>query len=170
MGTADIKNTVTDMAAKAIKASGEFAKTAKIRLSIASEEANLNAMYTEVGKKVREIYDYGGSLGAVFDEKYRAMREQSEKIDALKEQVNTIKGVRECPFCGKSVPKEADFCPKCGKSAVSVDYSNPAFFAQTEEPVREQQQSESPQFSTCRVCGKQSPRGEKFCLSCGRLL
>ncbi|MDR0958126.1 MAG: zinc ribbon domain-containing protein [Clostridiales bacterium] len=178
MSASDIKNIAFDVAGKVIKSSGEFAKTAKLKLQVSTEEQRLNALYMEIGKKVKEIYDYGGSLGSVFDEKYREISIITNKINELKERVNTIKGVRDCPFCGASVPKESGYCPKCGKSTTTVDFSNQALFTPTEDvppPIPEQSpipetSTNGQEFVTCRSCGKQSPKGDKFCLSCGRWL
>ena len=49
-----------------------------------------------------------------------------------------------CPHCGKEIPKESRFCPKCG-SPVSTAKKN----------------------TTCPTCGKELPAGANFCSSCG---
>lgn len=50
----------------------------------------------------------------------------------------------DCPHCGKEIPKESRFCPKCG-SPVSTAKMN----------------------TTCPTCGKELPAGANFCSSCG---
>jgi len=83
-------------------------------MSVATEQNTLKNLHLEIGKKVHEIYQYGGSLGKFFDEKYREIEACEIKIEELKEQISLIKGTRECSKCGKSAERTAEFCPKCG--------------------------------------------------------
>ena len=56
--------------AKAVKTvkdgTGELYQTTKINVDLGKEQDNLKKLYYEIGKKVHEIYQYGGSLGKVF--------------------------------------------------------------------------------------------------------
>jgi len=119
----DIKNTLFNLTKKATTASGDLLKTTKLNFNLSTEEASLNKLYVEIGKKVHEIYLYGGSLGKFFDEKYREIETCEQKIAELKEQIGVIKGTRDCPKCGKAVERSAEFCPKCG---LKMDSAAPA--------------------------------------------
>jgi hypothetical protein len=110
----DIKGTLLSITRNVGKTSSVLVKTTKLSVTLAQEQEALKALYVEIGKKVHEIYQYGGTLGKFFDEKYREIEGLERKIDGLKEEIAKIKGVKECPKCGKQVDKNAEFCPKCG--------------------------------------------------------
>ncbi|MCL2841019.1 MAG: zinc ribbon domain-containing protein [Defluviitaleaceae bacterium] len=110
----DFQSTIANIARNVTKTSGDLLKSTKLSMSLSSEEANLKNIHYEIGKKVHEIYQYGGSLGEFFDAKYYEIEECERKIADLKEQIGVIKGTRDCPKCGKKVERIAEFCPKCG--------------------------------------------------------
>jgi len=110
----DLKDTLMKFTKGVTKTSGELLKSTKLSLALASEEDKLKQIYTEIGKKVHEIYQYGGSLGKFFDEKYLEIQKTEAGIQSLRDQMDTVKGVRTCSKCGASVERTAGFCPKCG--------------------------------------------------------
>ena len=110
----DIRETLTNITKNMTKSSGDLFKSTKLSMSVSTEQNNLKNLYMEIGKKVHEIYQYGGNLGKFFDEKYREIEACELRIQELKEQIGQIKGTRECSKCGKSAERTAEFCPKCG--------------------------------------------------------
>ncbi len=163
----DIKKTILGFTKNVAKTSNELLKTTKLNLNISSEEENLKSLYLEIGKKVHEIYAYGGSLGKFFDEKYAEIQKVEQNIQALREQLSIAKGVKVCPKCGRNVESGAEFCPKCGASlAGGMPAPEPAHVSAAEpEP-----EPPKPAGKTCPSCGAQNESGAKFCLSCGRIL
>ena len=188
---ADIRDTLTNFTKSVTKSSGDLFKTTRLSMSVSTEQNNLKALYHEIGKKVHEIYQYGGSLGKFFDEKYREIEACETKISELKEQISQIKGTRECPKCGKSAERTAEFCPKCGIRLADGPGEEPAFAA-PEQPtpvipaVSEPSRIETPPppapspsipeptppktTRQCRVCSAENELNTKFCLSCGRIV
>ncbi|MDR0272972.1 MAG: zinc ribbon domain-containing protein [Clostridiales bacterium] len=116
----DIRDTLTNAAKSVTKTSGDIYKKAKLNMSLSTEESKLKSLYTEIGKKVHEIYQYGGSLGKFFDEKYVEILTLERSIAEMKEQIGIIKGVRTCTKCGNNIVITSDFCPKCGTSATGA--------------------------------------------------
>jgi len=110
----DIKGTIFNITKSVTKTSGDLLKTTKLSMNLSSEETNLKNLYMEIGKKVHEIYQYGGSLGKFFDEKYLEIEASERKIADIREQISVIKGTRVCTKCGKTVDRSAEFCQKCG--------------------------------------------------------
>jgi len=127
---ADITGKIASMTKSASKATGDLFKTTKLNLSLSNEQAALNKRYVEIGKKVHEIYQYGGSLGELFDKFYIDIQAHEAKMEEIKTQIAVIRGVRECPTCNKPVERTSDFCSKCGTSLVPItaphDDPNPA--------------------------------------------
>jgi len=186
----DIKSTIFNITKSVTKTSGDFLKTTKLSMNLSTAENDLKNLYLETGKKVHEIYMYGGTLGKFFDEKFLEIEACERKITELRDQINAVKGTKSCPKCGKSLDRAAEFCQKCG---VRVELSASVMPPTVDVPMHE---SPSPKttkhtfeevpvaptldFGTaelvqkslpkCKVCGSENEVGTKFCLSCGRLI
>ncbi|MDR1688416.1 MAG: zinc ribbon domain-containing protein [Clostridiales bacterium] len=177
----DIKESIMKITSTIAKTSGEMLKTTKISFSLSAEEDKLKAIYTDIGKKVAEIYQYGGSLGKVFDEKYLEVVKQEDKIQKLRQQLETIKGVKTCPKCLAQMDKDAEFCSKCGYRAsgaadltgedtVSAHKAPGLADEYMPEAETRQEHIEDKPVKVCRACGKQNDANDKFCLFCGRMM
>jgi len=134
----DIRETLTNFTKNVTKSSGDLFKTTRLSMSVSTEQNNIKNLHLEIGKKVHEIYQYGGNLGKFFDEKYREIEACELRIEELKEQISQIKGTRECSKCGKSAERTAEFCPKCGIRMVasSAEATAPV---QAHEPAAQEQ-------------------------------
>lgn len=162
--------------AKAVRtvkdSTGEMYTTAKINIDLGKEQEHLNKLYYEIGKKVHEIYQYGGSLGKFFDEKYLEIKEVEERIEELQKKIEEIKKVRVCTECGKEIEKGAKFCPKCGASMSNIPEKE-AVVQSSEKPIEiEKNDASKPPKETkiCPTCQSENKIEDKFCLSCGRAL
>ena len=187
----DIKKGIMNATRSIAKGSGTFLKTTKLSMTLSNEEANMKSLYIEIGKKVHEIYSYGGSLGEFFDKKYQGLLEQQKKIDDIREAMEIAKGVKTCPNCAKTSPRTSTFCPKCGESMGDVPetvdarpYEAPIAptptvptMAASEVPLTENSVP-APTITpepvakgkVCNVCGNENDPFDRFCLSCGRIL
>jgi len=177
----DIRDKIFSLTKNAAKTSGEFFKSTKLSMSLSTEENNLRSLYMEIGKKVHEIYQYGGTLGKFFDEKYLEIEALEGKISDIREQISSIKGVKICTKCGKSVDRTAEFCHKCG---IRVELGHEGFSPTSEQPANIQipelqpealpkeiiETIETTHVRNCRVCNSTNESTAKFCLSCGRIL
>jgi ribosomal protein L40E len=187
----DIKEKLLNITRSVSKTSGDLLKTTKLGMNVSTEESNLKNLYIEIGKKVHEIYQYGGSLGKFFDEKYLEIEACERKIADIKEQISVIKGTRVCVKCGKTMERTAEFCQKCGVR-MEFEYTP----AEEEYQAAQQPQQLPPPVETvhapppvqpppapipvpsepetairvCRVCNSKNDFAAKFCLSCGRIL
>ena len=173
----DLKKGFVGVTKAITKGSGALIKTTKISLSLTNEESKLNSLYTEIGKKVHEIYRYGGSIGEYFDEKYQQILEQQRRIDELKAARDVAKGIVTCAKCGKTSPRGSVFCPKCGGSigeGEAAEESEAAFVeAGQMPPVINEEPPAVPEVvltKICNVCGSANAVSDRFCLSCGRIL
>ncbi|MCL2286074.1 MAG: zinc ribbon domain-containing protein [Firmicutes bacterium] len=183
----DLKNTLFNITKSVSKTSGDLLKSTKLSMNLSTEENNLKNLYSEIGKKVHEIYQYGGSLGKFFDEKYLEIEASERKIADIKEQISVIKGTRICSKCGKNVDRTAEFCQKCG---IRVELGYAPAEEQTHSTTSQQSPAQEydftpspappqpvlppaaqePALRICRVCNYKNEVTAKFCLSCGRIL
>jgi len=182
----DIGGTILNFTKNVTKSSGDLFKTTRLSMNVSSEQTNLKNLYLEIGKKVHEIYQYGGTLGKFFDEKYLELEACERKINELKDQIAQIKGVRECTKCGKSAERTAEFCPKCGIrfGAIGTETSDPTGQSQPASVLEPQSTPieidiptaptvpppAAPSTRSCRVCGMENDASTRFCLSCGRIV
>jgi len=186
----DIKGTLLNLTKSVTKTSGDLLKSTKLSMNLSSEEGNLKGLYLEIGKKVHEIYQYGGSLGKFFDEKFLEIEACERKICELKEQISVIKGTKNCPKCGKSVERTADFCQKCGirvelglaghglpasheTSSLNTQEQNTVTQPEVLPHITESMEiphTPEPVLRSCRVCNYKNENTTKFCLSCGRIM
>ena len=188
----DIRETLANLAKNATKSSGDLFKTTKLSMAVSTEQTNLKNLYLEIGKKVHEIYQYGGTLGKFFDDKFHELEACERKIEELKEQISHIKGIRECGKCGKTAERTAEFCPKCGIRLIDApagEFASPQPAVPPEINMSEYTPSPvgappapaaptppapapppEPTTRSCRVCGMENDINTKFCLSCGRIV
>jgi len=140
----DIRETISNFTKNVTKSSGDLFKTTRLSMAVTSEQTVLKNLYQEIGKKVHEIYQYGGSLGKFFDEKYLEIEASEKKIEELKEQISQIKGVRECIKCGKTAERTAEFCPKCGIRLAAASPDERAATTEQAPPVDPSQPAQHP--------------------------
>ncbi|MDR1913578.1 MAG: zinc ribbon domain-containing protein [Clostridiales bacterium] len=169
----DIKGSILKFAHNVTKTSNEFIKSTKLQISLSSEEENLKKIYMDIGKKVHEIYQYGGTLGKFFDDKYSELEQQESKILELRKQLDLVKSVKNCANCGASVARNAEFCPKCGNRMglpveAAPDYSPPS--ASDAPSPNSPAPPPEKTYKICANCKSKNDVEANYCLTCGRLI
>jgi len=106
---------VKDFFDVACKKTDEMVTTSKQKFDIASIEGKRAKLYQILGKKYynelknTEIEDV--KIKSLVDE----IKSMTQKIDALRESVNSTKNKRSCPSCGAAVDKLSVYCNICGE-------------------------------------------------------
>ncbi len=115
----DIFDKISDTAIAIGKEVSDRAKDvggyAKLQYEIRTREGYLNELYQEIGKKYYE--EHKDDEDADFAEVDGLLAELKEMREELMER----KGAEKCPKCGNYVPKDADYCSKCGEQLKGVD-------------------------------------------------
>ena len=161
-----------------------MAETNKLNGRINSALSEINKKYTEIGRAVKLRL-----LDTVDDEEVKSLAAEIDallsEVSQMKEQVNTLKGLKNCSGCGASINADVVFCPICGtkqevKAAKSeqlpiteAECSQPAAvpqFVPSDEfkPVISEQPEAASIF--CTECGHKETSGTKFCSECGNKL
>ena len=112
----DIKKTISETASSTGKKAGELVNKTKVRFALANMQTDLDELYERLGKLHYDALSTGADNGT----KESAL---ITKIDSLKADMEILKAEiglfpkrgKECPHCGKAIPKSSTFCPYCGK-------------------------------------------------------
>ncbi|MDR1210339.1 MAG: zinc ribbon domain-containing protein [Clostridiales bacterium] len=149
----DIKKKVADTTQGAVKATKEFAETARLNSRISEEQRKIGSLYSQIGKLYYERRREDAE--PPFDELCAAITAATEQIEKLQSEIQLVKGVKRCPNCGFDLPLTAVFCGKCGSKVETPE-------ARTEPTA--------PEVRLCAHCGEELENGAVFCGSCGQKL
>lgn len=139
----EIKSMINKIGRNITKTSKDIIKNTKLSMQLSAQEEKLKNIYIEIGKKVYEIYSYGGNIGQFFDEKYKEMVDIEKEISIIKgkiaenkeskqddirqqnnnndiidtrNQVSIVEECRICNSCGQKNGLNDRFCIKCGRN------------------------------------------------------
>ena len=114
-----LSDTIVTVSKDATQKAKSISEIAKLRMDIRSKEDEINKKYQEIGKKYFE--EHKDDEEPEFPQ-IQMIKEAQGVLDELRSQLGQIKGVQQCPACGKEMDLDADFCSKCGaKLDIFVD-------------------------------------------------
>lgn len=145
----DTYNTVADKSGKAIE-------DAKLKLSIAEKEDEIEELYKEMGKAVYDEYKSGEDVGKAFTKDSKAIDKKMNEIEEMNKKILYNKSLRVCDTCKEVINLENTFCPKCGSKQKAVKIKED----KKEEPKKEENK-------ICAQCGLVCEANSKFCTKCG---
>lgn len=153
----EFKSMINKIGKNITRTSKDVVNNAKMSMKLSSKEDKLNELYLEVGKKVYEIYSYGGNLGEFFDKKYKEMLN-------LKNEIKEIKLTMEENKQKSREEKEAL------KAELQAYREMQRQQAETEEIEKSEQIIEDSEKIVCTTCEKENDKNSSFCSDCGREL
>ncbi len=117
-------------------------KIRQLSSRIHREEKKINTMYTDMGKKLYDLYK--DNALEEFEAEFQAVGASYARIDDLQEQLRDVRGVRICPNCKSEVSATERFCPNCGcKMPELIDENQDEEMPEEEgEPSEEYEPSE----------------------------
>lgn len=145
----DTYNTVADKSGKAIE-------DAKLKLSIAEKEDEIEEIYKEMGKTVYDSYKSGEDVGKAFTKDSKAIDKKISEIDEMNKKILYNKSLRVCDKCKEVINLENTFCPNCGLKQKQIKIK--------EEKKEEEKKEEN---KICAQCGLVCDSNSKFCTKCG---
>ncbi len=87
-------------------------KILQLNSHIHREEKKINNMYTEMGKKLYDLYKENAL--EEFEAEFQAIGAAYARMNDLQVQLRDVRGVRVCPSCKSEVDAAERFCPNCG--------------------------------------------------------
>ena len=98
------KNTMTEVQ--------KMNEVRQLNARINDEKKKVSRTYTEIGKKVYELYKDEPLEG--FEAEMKKIEDSVRMMDLLQDQIRGIKGVTLCSCCNMEVGMSERFCSNCG--------------------------------------------------------
>lgn len=105
----DLTKNAKSFAEKAVKKTGEVAESAKLTISLKSEESKLENLFAALGKLCYEKAEDGLIAAQILE-----IDEQKTVIAQIKAEIAANSGKVFCQSCGKEIDADTAFCPHCG--------------------------------------------------------
>ncbi|WP_124068387.1 zinc ribbon domain-containing protein [Clostridium sp. E02] len=149
-----VGETISSKSKDVIKKAKDLAEISSLNGQINSQEEVINKTYSEIGQTYFEIHK--DLTDDIYATQCDIIKIALEKIQHLKQDINSIKNAQICPNCGAEIATEVVFCSVCGIKIV----------AQTPEVIK------VPVVVTkaCPQCGATISDDSAFCTSCGEKL
>ncbi len=128
-----------------------MADVARLNSDISAEEKRILQTYSEIGEAYYE--NHRNDSMSEFAEKLEKINNSFRKIEQLREQIKTIKGVTRCSSCGADISRDSVFCPACGAKIIKIA-----------------KETEKADTRICPQCGAKVGTDNRFCSNCGESL
>jgi hypothetical protein len=158
----EIGKRLTNAGQSVVKGTKDFADVSRLNSQISEEQRKLGQMFHQLGQQFYE--QYGSSAEAPFREQCAAIEGVIRRIDGVRGEIETIRGVKRCANCGADMPAGSTFCGNCGTRA-EPDRQQFTAPLQSQEP---QEQAPQQTNKICANCGYESDSDAVFCMSCGQ--
>lgn len=139
---ADFGETLHQAAKEFSAKTDSFFESQKIRNRIAGEQKKIDICLKDIGNIIYKKYVDGEPM----HEDVAALCEQitghKVSVAKLKESMAKKKGEKVCAACGASMPKEAQFCMKCGEACKDEPEEE---VVEDPKPVSEEEVTEDPE-------------------------
>ena len=99
---------ISNVGQETVKKTKEIAEIGKISSKIKDEEKKLDGLYTELGKKYFSLYSR--NQVAEIQDICSSITESIQKVDAMKKELQLLKGVRICSSCGAEQDNSVAYC------------------------------------------------------------
>ena len=153
----DIKTSAINIAKNISQNSSKLIKTSKLSLQLSSEESKLNSSYSEIGKKMFELYKNKQAMDmSKFIADFEGILEKQAKINYLKESLEIAKGRGLDKIEIEEVDRNLEFDSKNDSEDAGL------------EPIESIEFIEENKL--CIVCGFSNSSIDKFCTRCGRIV
>lgn len=139
----DIGRKISETGHEAVSRTKIMSETNKLNNSVNDCSGKIEALYREIG--IFYMNKYGETPDPEISPKVSMIKELSENIEKMREEIIRINGFVKCPKCGKTLKNTFLFCDNCG----------------------ERLRSPEPEVIRCAVCGAPMAENAAFCTKCG---
>ena len=115
------------------------------RISAAELNGEISKRYESLGRMVYDAQKTDNDATDLVRECVNAIDDLYEQLDAVNEQISSMRNRTVCKGCGAENPQSANYCSKCGKKL--------------EDPVPEEPETSAP-CETDKEADPEEPKGE----------
>ncbi|MBS6859814.1 MAG: zinc ribbon domain-containing protein [Clostridiales bacterium] len=127
------------------KTAGKIVDISKLRISAAELNGEISKRYESLGRMVYDAQKTDNDATDLVRECVNAIDDLYEQLDAVNEQISSMRNRTVCKGCGAENPQSANYCSKCGKKL--------------EDPVPEEPETSAP-CETDKEADPEEPKGE----------
>ena len=140
----NISKSVAGFVSDAGNKAKDFSETTRLNGVIGEEERKQAGFYSQIGQKYVSLH--GNDPEEALAGLVQAVAASEDRLNSLRKQVASIRGVRRCPACGAEVAASSIYCNSCG-SPMPKEEAEPT--------------------TVCPNCGARVKQNMKFCTTCG---
>ena len=107
-----LSKVISETSATAVSKTKELARIAQLNGAISDEEKIIAAAHTEIGRRYME--NLAGERRDLFGDQIDLIAHAQGRIEALRRELDEVKGLGKCPYCGAAVEAGFLFCVNCG--------------------------------------------------------
>lgn len=107
---------ISNVGQETVKRTKEIAEISKLSNKIKDEEKKIDGLYTELGKKYFTLY--ARNQVAEIKDICSCITESLQVLEAMKKELQLIKGIKICSNCGTEQDNTVAYCSKCGAKLV----------------------------------------------------
>lgn len=107
-----LSKVISETSATAVSKTKELARIAQLNGAISDEEKIITAAHTEIGRRYME--NLAGERPDLFGDQIDLIAQAQGRIEALRRELDEVKGLGKCPYCGAAVEAGKAFCGNCG--------------------------------------------------------
>ncbi len=96
------------------KETSKLVQSAKLTYTASDIEAQLEKVYTSIGKKFVETCIRENETPEQFSEEFECIAELKDALEATKDKISEIKNTKKCPACSEPISENDAYCKKCG--------------------------------------------------------
>ncbi len=96
------------------KGAEKLSDIAKAKYKLISAQNKRDSAFTAIGKLAYDERKTGCDNKEAIDRVYEEIDSLNEIIKSLKDEIRSLRNKKTCAACGKAIPAEDAFCPKCG--------------------------------------------------------
>lgn len=144
----NISKTVNNATRGAVKKTKDVSEVAKLNTQISNLKAEAGQKYQALGERYFQLC--GDAPPQELAELVADLKALNSKIHDCEKEIQTLKGMIQCPNCGKLLERDAVFCSVCGTPLPKI--------------------SPPDNLTKCENCGAMVKKGTRFCTFCGKLM
>lgn len=136
----NLKGIIGETGQGVVKKTADISEITRLRGLISDNQDEIRRYYASIGERYYKMYS--DSPVDEVRELVESIKRMEQRIENYQAQINKIKGIVPCPYCGKDTSINVQFCGNCGRKMPQ-------------------------KVKNLCSCGATITEGAKYCMKCG---